>query len=196
MTGEELVLVVTDLEASTRGWRRYRAPMHDLVAAYVDLVERRLQPVPRIESFTGDGHVLSFPSTEAALSAALRLRELWNQRRRSFGRPEWENTHRLKIAVHAGQVHRLDESHLIGGEIAVCARICKQTLPDEILVSSHADRLLEDRTRYEWGGNRPEAAETESSVRPLVGYSGRDASAAAPKRGTRRSGRLGGAVSA
>ena len=71
MFGITIVLVMTDIEDSTGGWDRNRQAMQQLLEAYVDLVERRLHPPPRIESFTGDGHLLSFPTMDTAATASI-----------------------------------------------------------------------------------------------------------------------------
>jgi hypothetical protein len=154
MTETTLALMMTDLEDSTGGWDRYRLLMQELLVAYLDLVEKRLQPVPRVESFTGDGHLLSFPTVDDSARAGLWLRETWNARRKSIGGVRTENTHRLKAGIHRDRVTRLDDGRLIGGSINVCARVLGEARPGEILVSESAFRNFDDRTRFRWGETR------------------------------------------
>lgn len=154
MADETIALLMTDLEDSTRGWYQSQKNMLELVEAYIDLVERRLQPPPRIESFTGDGHLLSFPTVDAAAAAALRLREFWEQRRASFGRVQWSETHRLRMGIHVGRVVRLADGRIVGSPINVCARTMSAAHPGEVLVSDAAVQDFRAKDRFEIGPPR------------------------------------------
>lgn len=155
MAEETIVLLMTDIEDSTGGWDRNRHAMQQLLEAYIDLVERRLQPPPRIENFTGDGHLLSFPTVDSAATAALRLREAWEHRRATFNRSEWAATHRLRMGIHIGRVVRLaDGDRIIGSPINVCARTMKAAAPGEILVSETAMFDFRTKDRYAFGNVR------------------------------------------
>jgi class 3 adenylate cyclase/chaperonin cofactor prefoldin len=175
MAEENLALVMTDLENSTAGWDRNSRAMKELVESYIDLVEKRLQPPPRVEGFLGDGHLLSFRTVDVAITASLRLRELWDKRRSSFEKPNKkvdkklanlpppllselkftsDEKHRLKIAIHTGKVERLPDGRIIGNHINMCARVIGETRPGEILVSEFVMFDLREQDRYAWGEPR------------------------------------------
>ena len=145
MNEETLALVMTDLEDSTGGWDRNRRLMQELLVAYLDLVEKNLQPVPRLENFTGDGHLLTFLSVDVAANAALRLREMWNTRRVTVGGDRLAGMHRLKIGIHWDRATRLEDGRLIGSPINLCARVLGAARPGEILVSEPGIRHFESQ---------------------------------------------------
>jgi hypothetical protein len=156
MPDETIALVFVDIEDSTNGWFQDQRGMRDLIEAYIDLVERRLHPPPRIESFTGDGHLLSFPTVDAAATAALRLQHLWEERRASFNRRDWAATHRLRIGIHFGRIVRLDDGRIVGSPINLCARTMAAAHPAEILVSQSALFDFASKSRCYIGAGRYE----------------------------------------
>lgn len=156
MPDETIALVFVDIEDSTKGWFDDQRGMLELLESYIDLVERRLHPPPRIESFTGDGHLLSFPTVDAAATATLRLRLAWDERRASFNRAHWNATHRLRIGIHYGRVARLDDGRIVGTPINVCARTMSAADPGEILLTQTALLTFESKRRYHVGAGRQE----------------------------------------
>ncbi|MBI2265556.1 MAG: tetratricopeptide repeat protein [Armatimonadetes bacterium] len=151
MAEENIVLMMTDLEDSTGGWDRNRKAMLGLLEAYIDLVERRLQPPPRIEGFTGDGHVLSYPSVDAAATASLRLRELWERRESTLERTGSKARHRIKVGIHVGRCIRMEDGRLLGNPLNICARVLGETRPGEILISEPAFWDFNEKAHFAFG---------------------------------------------
>ena len=121
----ELAIVFTDLE----GFTRYTATEGDEAAtALLAELHRRVGPVVRsrggrIVKRLGDGLMLSFPSSEAAVLASLELL------------PSAPESLRLRAGVHCGEVVTTRED-VIGHVVNVAARVTESAKGDEVLVTS------------------------------------------------------------
>lgn len=152
MTQQHRALMMTDLQQSTACWDENQMDMLGLIKSYLRVVKQVTKSESgRIEGFLGDGHFLTFGNVDQAARAALRLRELWNERYYLLSPPEWEQRLAIKIAIHVGGVYRLAGGELVGSAINKVARILEAVPGGKILVSQEALEAFDERNGLAWG---------------------------------------------
>ena len=121
----DLAIVFTDLE----GFTKFTASAGDEAAtALLTDLHKRVGPIVRsrggrIVKRLGDGLMLSFPSSEAAVLAALELL------------PAAPEDLRLRAGVHCGEVMTTRDD-VIGHVVNVAARVAESAKGDEVLVTT------------------------------------------------------------
>lgn len=116
-----------------------------LVAAFQNVVS---DVVPRyggrVVKFLGDGALAEFGSTQAAISAAHTVNEMFEVSAMKTG------THGpfLRIGIHSGEVVRSEDGDLYGDGVNVAARICESAGPGEIVVSDDVWRQARQRPEF------------------------------------------------
>ena len=131
--GELAVVAFTDIVASTEGvvalgekaWIRLLDDVHDTVATAA--AEFGGQVIKQ----TGDGHLLTFRSPGAAISALTRVRRA----ARALGVT-------LRCGVHMGNIQVRDDGDIGGLTVHVASRVMHQAMPDQIVVSRVVSDLL------------------------------------------------------
>jgi adenylate cyclase len=124
-TTSDLAIVFTDLE----GFTNFTATQGDEAAtALLAEHHRRVGPIVRsrggrVVKRLGDGLMLSFPSSEAAVLAALELV------------PTAPEPLRLRAGVHCGEVMTTRDD-VIGHVVNVAARVAESAKGDEVLVTT------------------------------------------------------------
>ena len=105
----------------------------------------------RVVKFIGDAALAEFGSTEAAVRAALELRD-------SFAEIGAEGGHApsLRIGMHIGEVVRREDGDLSGNGVNVAARLQTEAAPGQVLVSEDVWRQLRPLSdfRFEAAGER------------------------------------------
>jgi class 3 adenylate cyclase/tetratricopeptide (TPR) repeat protein len=93
----------------------------------------------RIVKSLGDAVLAEFSSTEAAVRAALLLRERYSQ---------GATTDRLRVGIHVGDVVSAPDGDVYGDGVNVAARLQQDGEPGEVLVSGDVWRQLRQRSDY------------------------------------------------
>jgi adenylate cyclase len=108
--------------------------VRDFQAVARDVVERQ---GGRVVKFLGDGALAEFPSTHAAVTAALALHDGLRTAGRAGGA--------VRVGVHVGEVSGAPDGDLYGDGVNVAARIQGEAGPGEVVVSDDAARQLRAR---------------------------------------------------
>jgi len=134
----------------------------------------------RVVKCIGDAVLVEFPSTEAAVRSALRLR-------RRFADHEGPPV-RLRIGVHVGDVVTAPDGDLYGDDVNVAARLQEQSPPGEVLVSGEVWRQLRQLAEYRFTtlGERTIRGQGEVMEVFVVDEAGAGAGASPPARLRRR----------
>lgn len=139
----ELAIVFTDLE----GFTKFTATSGDEAAtALLAELHRRVGPVVRsrggrIVKRLGDGLMLAFPSSEAAVLASLELL------------PHAPEQLRLRAGVHCGEVVTTRDD-VIGHVVNVAARVTEAAKGDEVLVTARVRDAAHDLPDVEFSRAR------------------------------------------
>jgi class 3 adenylate cyclase len=138
--GALVSLVMSDIVESTRRWAADEAAM----AADLELHDRVLRAALEgaggtVCKHTGDGMLAMFDDPAAAVDAAAAIQ-------RAVGASAWRHAEglRVRVAVHAGLVHRRD-SDLFGTAVNRVARLLGLCPPGAVLVSGVVAGMLAER---------------------------------------------------
>ncbi len=113
----------------------------------------------RVVKCIGDAVLAEFPSTEAAVRAALTLQNTLCERARAAKMGECP----LRIGIHVGDVARAADDDLYGDGVNLAARVQKEAEPGEVLVTDDVWRQLRARPEFQF---------TPRGERELRGYAG------------------------
>ena len=139
----DLAIAFTDLE----GFTNFTATEGDEAAsALLTDLHRGVGPVVRsrggrIVKRLGDGHILSFPSSEAAVLASLELL------------PSAPDPLRLRAGIHCGEVVATRDD-VIGHVVNVAARVAESAKGDEVLVTAAVRDASRDLPEVEFARAR------------------------------------------
>ena len=97
----------------------------------------------RVVKFIGDAALAEFGSTEAAVQAALALREEFTSQSASISQPA-----ALRIGVHVGDVVERPDGDLHGDGVNLASRIQVEAEPGQIVVSEDVWRHLRQHPEY------------------------------------------------
>src|SRR5687768_115297 len=98
----------------------------------------------RVIKFLGDGALAEFPSTDAAVRAAIAVRREFADRSTAGGRGPSD----LRIGVHVGDVVASEDGDLYGDGINVASRLQAAAEPGQVLVSGEVWRQLKPRPEF------------------------------------------------
>ena len=90
----------------------------------------------RVVKCMGDGALAAFPSTRAAIAAAIALRREYPHRNPDGGSPP------LRIGVHVGDITTLPDGDLYGDGVNTAARLQTEAEPGQILASEDVWRQM------------------------------------------------------
>ncbi len=110
-----------------------------LLAAQDRVVSETLPADAWVVKELGDGLLLFFPDSVAAVRTGLALQESLDAESDATGLPLW-----IRVGLHAGQARRRGDD-LVGHDVNVAARIVDQAAPGEVLVSQPARAEVDDR---------------------------------------------------
>lgn len=110
-----------------------------LLAAQDRVVSETLPKDAWVVKELGDGLLLFFPDSVAAVLTGLALQESLDAESDATGLPLW-----IRIGLHAGHARRRGDD-LVGHDVNVAARIVDQAGPGEVLVSEPARAEVDDR---------------------------------------------------
>ncbi len=100
----------------------------------------------RVVKFTGDGALVEFSSTEAAVKAACSLRATFSERAKASGVPDAD----LHIGIHVGEVATAPDGDIYGEGLNVAARLEGVAEPGQVLASKDVWRQLRQRPGFEF----------------------------------------------
>src|SRR5687768_14162361 len=98
----------------------------------------------RVIKFLGDGALAEFPSTDAAVRAAIAVRREFADRSTAGGHEPRD----LRIGVHVGDVVASEDGDLYGDGINVASRLQAAAQPGQVLVSGEVWRQLKPRPEF------------------------------------------------
>ncbi|HJR52218.1 MAG TPA: adenylate/guanylate cyclase domain-containing protein [Gemmatimonadota bacterium] len=98
----------------------------------------------RVIKFLGDGALAEFPSTDAAVRAAIAVRQEFADRSDAGG----HGTRELRIGVHVGDVVASEDGDLYGDGVNVASRLQAAAEPGQVLVSGEVWRQLKPRPEF------------------------------------------------
>jgi adenylate cyclase len=110
-----------------------------LLAAQDRVVSDTLPEDAWVVKELGDGLLLFFPDSVAAVRTGLALQDSLDVESEATGLPLW-----IRIGLHAGQARRRGDD-LVGHDVNVAARIVDQAGPGEVLVSEPARAEIDGR---------------------------------------------------
>lgn len=159
------------------GFSRRTAANEDEALKLVRLFQQLTEGVAghfggRVVKFTGDGALVEFSSTEAAVKAACSLRVTFSERAKASGVPDAD----LHIGIHVGEVATAPDGDIYGEGLNVAARLEGVAEPGQVLASKDVWRQLRQRPGFEFeslgerelkGYDRPRAVyavEVESAL--------------------------------
>jgi class 3 adenylate cyclase len=133
--GSDVVMLMTDLEGSTKLWQRAPVAMSTAMARHDELVRQVVRQhhgtIVKLHG-GGDSVLATFRTCEEAVAAATTIRHRFDQEPWPTIRPL-----RVRVAVHRGEVERRN-GDLHGLEVHRCARLRDAAEPGQILVSAQA----------------------------------------------------------
>jgi class 3 adenylate cyclase len=97
----------------------------------------------------GDGFLVTFPSSRAAVQFGVGVQEALADYR--AGHPE--TPLQLRIGVHAGEVER-DGDDVVGRNVTIACRLCDVAAPGEVLASSVVADLADSASDLTFGEPR------------------------------------------
>lgn len=149
--GGLVTIVCTDIVGSTRyadtlGDQRWRG----VLLAHNALVREQLAKHGGTEVKTsGDGFLVSFPSSRSAVQFAVGVQDALADYR--SGHPD--TPLEVRIGVHAGEVER-DGDDLVGRNVTIACRLCDVAAPGEVLASAVVADLTDSASDLAFGPPR------------------------------------------
>ncbi|HEX8903299.1 MAG TPA: adenylate/guanylate cyclase domain-containing protein [Longimicrobiaceae bacterium] len=141
---EEAVIVFADLCGYTRISATDEAAALTLASLFHATARRMGQAHGgRLVKTLGDGVVLAFTTGNAAVAAAMELRERFLAAARAMGLQPPD----LRCGIHCGAVARGRDGDLFGGVVNLASRLEGAATPGEVLVSQEVARTLTDTGR-------------------------------------------------
>jgi len=133
------------------GFSRRTAENEDEALKLVRLFQQLAEGVAghfggRVVKFTGDGALVEFSSTEAAVKAACSLRVAFSEQAKAAGVPDAN----LHIGIHVGEVATAPDGDIYGEGLNVAARLEGVAEPGQVLVSKDVWRQLRQRPGFEF----------------------------------------------
>jgi TolB-like protein len=133
------------------GFSRRTAENEDEALKLVRLFQQLTEGVAghfggRVVKFTGDGALVEFSSTEAAVKAACSLRATFSERAKASGVPDAD----LHIGIHVGEVATAPDGDIYGEGLNVAARLEGVAEPGQVLASKDVWRQLRQRPGFEF----------------------------------------------
>ncbi len=133
------------------GFSRRTAENEDEALKLVRLFQQLTEGVAghfggRVVKFTGDGALVEFSSTEAAVKAACSLRVTFSERAKAAGVPDAD----LHIGIHVGEVATAPDGDIYGEGLNVAARLEGVAEPGQVLASKDVWRQLRQRPGFEF----------------------------------------------
>jgi class 3 adenylate cyclase len=140
---DTLTIVFSDIESSTelavalgdKAWLDLLRRHHELVSAHVAAHRGR------IVKNQGDGYMLCFRSARSAILAAIGIQRDLTRHGEAFP----DQTTRVRMGLHTGEVLAGDDGDLFGQHVVVAARIGALADGAEILISSLVRQIVEPR---------------------------------------------------
>ncbi len=133
------------------GFSRRTAENEDEALKLVRLFQQLAEGVAghfggRVVKFTGDGALVEFSSTEAAVKAACSLRVTFSEQAKAAGVPDAS----LHIGIHVGEVATAPDGDIYGEGLNVAARLEGVAEPGQVLASKDVWRQLRHRPGFEF----------------------------------------------
>jgi class 3 adenylate cyclase len=146
-----VTIVCTDIVGSTRyadtlGDQRWRAVLGTHNTLVRDAVARHGGTEVK---HSGDGFLLTFTSTRAAVQFGVDVQEALADYRVAHPDTPLE----VRIGVHAGEVER-DGNDVVGRNVSLACRLCDVAAPGEVLVSSVVADLADSASDHHFGEGR------------------------------------------
>lgn len=148
MTGRHLAAVwFADIVGYTRTSSTNERGALDLVRILRESARKSVEDAGgRVVKFLGDGVLAEFSSTDAAVRAALGLRDMFAARALAEAVPAT-----LRIGVHVGEVNEGDDGDIYGDGVNIASRLEAGGQPGRVTVSEDVWRQLRPRSEYRFG---------------------------------------------
>ena len=125
-----LTIMMTDIVGSTALWRARGGPNpDDIFGSQAEIVQDKVMAFGgRVHKSLGDGFLISFPSADAAVSAAVAIQRTWHD----YNTANPDRAVEIRIGIHLGQVAESD-GDLLGQAVHVAARVMAEAVGGQIL---------------------------------------------------------------
>ena len=143
-----MTIVFTDIEGSTAMMERLgEDDWFEILRAHNELVRGLVvDHCGQVVKSQGDGFMLAFRSSAAALTCAVELQRAVTRSNES----QLERALRVRIGVHTGNMFELDGDFL-GRAVVLAARITGRARGGEVLVSEASKEYTERLARWDFG---------------------------------------------
>ena len=140
-----LTIMLTDIVGSAALWRaRGERDADDILGAQAEIVHDKVIAFGgRVCKSLGDGFLISFPSTVAAVSAAAAIQRALDE----YNMTNPQRTVEIRIGIHVGQVAEQD-GDLIGQAVHVAARVMAEAVGGQILASDDVRKHAEPQVDW------------------------------------------------
>lgn len=137
-----VTFLLTDIEASTKGWEAAPKTMGGAVARHYELLDEAITAhngVRPVEQGEGDSVVGAFARASDALAAAL-------DAQRALAAEPWPDgtALRVRMAIHTGEAEMRGEGNYFGPAVIRCARLRAIAHGGQVLVSAATAEMVAD----------------------------------------------------
>ena len=135
-----LTIMLTDIVGSAALWRaRGERDADDILGAQAEIVHDKVIAFGgRVCKSLGDGFLISFPSTVAAVSAAVAIQRTLDE----YNSANPDRAVEIRIGIHLGQVAESD-GDLLGQAVHVAARVMAEAASGQILTTDEVRKSAE-----------------------------------------------------
>ena len=140
-----LTIMMTDIVGSTALWRARGGPNpDDIFGSQAEIVQDKVMAFGgRVHKSLGDGFLISFPATDAAVSAAVAIQRTLHE----YNSANPDRSVEIRIGIHLGQVAESD-GDLLGQAVHVAARIMAEAASGQILTTGEVRKRAEPHGDY------------------------------------------------
>ncbi|HVD81341.1 MAG TPA: AAA family ATPase [Propionibacteriaceae bacterium] len=140
-----LTIMMTDIVGSTALWRARGDPNpDDIFGSQAEIVHDKVITFGgRVHKSLGDGFLISFPSTDAAVSAAVAIQRTLHD----YNSANPDRAVEIRIGIHLGRVAESD-GDLLGQAVHVAARVMAEAASGQILTTGEVRKRAEPHRDY------------------------------------------------
>jgi predicted ATPase/class 3 adenylate cyclase len=135
-----LTIMMTDIVGAAALWQARGDPNpDDILGSQAEIVHDKVTAFGgRVHKSLGDGFLISFPSADAAVTAAVAIQRTWHDN--NTANPD--RAVEIRIGIHLGQVAESD-GDLLGQAVHVAARVMAEAVGGEILITDAVRKRAE-----------------------------------------------------